>query len=125
MFNYACAHIHISICIHILGLNAFSSVPVLQHLFLILVVMNIIQNVGSISFLIIVVLLSFLVTVWSRIPTLILAFQLISSVCIIVTVLLAAQPLFDEYSWVGQRKNNSSVNWTYLTSVGRTIVRLA
>lgn len=126
MVKYACAHIHISICIHTLGLHAFSSVLVLQHLLLILVVVNIIYNVGSISFLTIILLLSFLVTVWSRIPMLILTFQLISSVCVTVRVLSAAQPLFDHCSWVGHRKNNSSsVNWACLTSVARAIVRLA
>lgn len=34
---------------------------------------------------------------------LILAFQLISGVGIIVRVLFAAQPLFDQYSWLGHR----------------------
>lgn len=57
---------------------------------------------------------------------LILAFQVISRVCITVRVLFAALPLSDQYNWVGHRKNNnSSVIWACLTSVARTLVRLA
>lgn len=49
-----------------------------------------------------------LVTAWSRIPMLILAFLLISIVYITVRVLFAALLLSGQYNWVGHRKNNNS-----------------